>query len=620
MRFPFWLAAVPSDTFSAQLPPYRIHAKDSVTGRGIPRVTFATMDASAFVTDSLGNAAVDVSGRENLRVFFSAATDGYYAEADDYGFRGLTVVLTPGGSANISLVRTQKAERLYRLTGFGVYADSVALGISAPTSRPILNAGVVGQDSVLSVQYGERAFWFWGDTNKLGSPLGNFFSTGATSCLLSNASCMHPDAGVDLEYFSEAAGGGQDEFVRPMAAIDPPGLPTWLGSVAVVADSSAASGVAMTASFVKPDHSMNPTRVGLLLWDDAHRNFSEAADWPLGRNGSGMASAAGCCGHAVTNRSSNTAGRPPTTTVTMFDTVQGGREYVVFAGRGTWPLSVQRCQADVASLKSIDQYESFTPLLPGSTPAAPRIARDQASGELLWAWRGAPALGQELEEALVQRGLLRPSEVRQAVFDQDGRTLAVSGGSVHWNAYRRKFIAVFGARPNERDAHDAAAAAAATVQGAGGAGMASAAAVSPIGVGRRGGGGRWGAWGSGGDVSYDVEGGQSQSPRAGYPASRAWQREPPPEPAPSNLGELYFAESASLSSGWSNATRIVTHSSTGYSCYNPLQLPLYDSDDGERIYVTCTMTTSFSSDPAKEPRYDYNNQVFGLSLSSLLVA
>ena len=53
---------------------------------------------------------------------------------------------------------------------------------------------------------------------------------------------------------------------------------------------------------------------------------------------------------------------------------------------------------------------------------------------------------------------------------------------------------------------------------------------------------------------------------------------------------------------------------------NPLQLPFYDAQAGARIYITCTMTTSFSRNPHKSPRYDYNNVVFGLDLSTLGLA
>ena len=117
---------------------------------------------------------------------------------------------------------------------------------------------------------------------------------------------------------------------------------------------------------------------------------------------------------------------------------------------------------------------------------------------------------------------------------------------------------------------------------------------------------------------------------------------------------------------------MITHAETGYSCYNPLQIPQHDAQGGARIFITCTMVNSFSGNNHKarpallgswddfqgasqtrvryaacfkpsawtntvaphcgshchpapriltrrvllmqEPKYDYNNMVFGLDL------
>ena len=49
-----------------------------------------------------------------------------------------------------------------------------------------------------------------------------------------------------------------------------------------------------------------------------------------------------------------------------------------------------------------------------------------------------------------------------------------------------------------------------------------------------------------------------------------------------------------VQSGWGNATLVITHAESKMSCYNPLQLPMYDDDEGGRIYITCTFVNSFS--------------------------
>ncbi|HQH73793.1 MAG TPA: hypothetical protein PK360_17085, partial [bacterium] len=58
------------------------------------------------------------------------------------------------------------AERLYRITGAGIYRDSVLTSAPVPLREPVLNGGVLGQDSVLPALYHGRIYWFWGDTNR----------------------------------------------------------------------------------------------------------------------------------------------------------------------------------------------------------------------------------------------------------------------------------------------------------------------------------------------------------------------------------------------------------------------------------------------------------------------
>ena len=81
----------------------------------------------------------------------------------------------------IALERLDVAERLYRVTGTGLYRDSLRLGLEVPIRHPLVNAGVAGQDSVQAVLYRGRVFWIWGDTPSIAHPLWNFHTSGATS-------------------------------------------------------------------------------------------------------------------------------------------------------------------------------------------------------------------------------------------------------------------------------------------------------------------------------------------------------------------------------------------------------------------------------------------------------
>ena len=118
------------------------------------------------------------AGADGQEVFFHVASHGYEFPKDGFGYRGVRLKPDAGGEATVKIKRINIAERLYRITGGGIYRDTVLLGRKPPTSQPVLNAQVLGQDSVQTCAYRGKIYWFWGDTNKPAYPLGNFHMPG----------------------------------------------------------------------------------------------------------------------------------------------------------------------------------------------------------------------------------------------------------------------------------------------------------------------------------------------------------------------------------------------------------------------------------------------------------
>src|SRR5262245_18025521 len=152
--------------------PFAIEVIDEQTGRGVPLVELTTTSGVTFVTDSAGLVAFDEPGLMNQRVFFAVKSHGYEFRPDGFGMRGVAFDVSPGGSAQVKIKRLNIAERLYRVTGSGIYRDSVLLGRQPPTKEPLLNAKVTGCDSVQNAIYRGKLHWFWGDTNWPAYPLG----------------------------------------------------------------------------------------------------------------------------------------------------------------------------------------------------------------------------------------------------------------------------------------------------------------------------------------------------------------------------------------------------------------------------------------------------------------
>ncbi len=146
------------------------------------------------------------------RSFSRSRSHGYEVDKDGFGYRGKALEVTEGGSADIVIRRLNIARRLYRVTGAGIYRDSVLTGDAVPIREPLLNGKVFGQDSVVNAVYQGKIHWFWGDTNRPDYPLGNFHVPGATSDLPGQGG-LEPEVGVNLSYFLDDQG-----FARPTAA------------------------------------------------------------------------------------------------------------------------------------------------------------------------------------------------------------------------------------------------------------------------------------------------------------------------------------------------------------------------------------------------------------------
>src|SRR4029450_7322407 len=135
-----------ADPATGSVAPFAIEVVDDQTGRGVPLVELTTTSGVTYVTDSAGLVAFDAPGLMNQRVFFHVKSHGYEFPKDGFGYRGVALDIMPGGSAQLKIKRLNIAERLYRVTGEGIYRDSVLLGRQPPIEQPLLNAQVSGSD------------------------------------------------------------------------------------------------------------------------------------------------------------------------------------------------------------------------------------------------------------------------------------------------------------------------------------------------------------------------------------------------------------------------------------------------------------------------------------------
>ena len=410
-----WLAliALPGQSSRAQeIEYFHIQVVDEETGRGVPLIELKTVNNLRFISDSAGNIAFHEPGQMNKDVFFHVAGHGYQYKADGFGYRGLRLKTAPGAKSTIKIRRVNLAERLYRITGAGIYRDTALLKLAPPIEKPLVNGGVLGSDSIVNAIYRGKLYWFWGDTNRATYPLGNFQVAGATSELPKQ---IDPSVGINLNYFVDAQG-----FAKQMAPVPGKG-PTWIFGLLTFRDAEGQE--RMLAKYEKIKPPMEAYERGLVLFNDSQQQFEKLAQFdlaaPLFPRGQTM--------RLKTNDS----------------------DHFYFAT----PFPLVRVQANLEAIKDTNRYEAFTyfksnvPVLKNEKGEF-QFAADQldrgADGKLILRWRpNAFPISPRVENSLIKQKLIGAQESCTLVQDIDsGKTIQLASGSVAWNEFRKKWVMI----------------------------------------------------------------------------------------------------------------------------------------------------------------------------------
>lgn len=267
-------AALLAAASRADSPYFKIQVVDDATGRGVPLVELEAVNRAKWITDSAGLVAFHEPGLMDRKVFLSVRSHGYEFPKDGFGNSGRVLTPRAGGREELRIKRRNLAERLYRVTGQGIYRDAVLLGEKAPLCEPLLNAEVLGQDSSQAAVYGGKIFWFWGDTQRARYPLGQFWTSGATSELPGSGG-LPASVGIDLNYFADPEGFSRPMFARPKEGI------IWLDGLCIVPDARGRQRMVAHYAVMKDLGTM--LSHGICAFNDEKSVFETVLELPLDR-------------------------------------------------------------------------------------------------------------------------------------------------------------------------------------------------------------------------------------------------------------------------------------------------------------------------------------------------
>jgi hypothetical protein len=466
---------------------FKITVVDEETGRGVPLVELKTTNQIRYYTDSNGIIAFSEPGLMDQRVSFHIRSHGYEFDGQTLGKPGTVLDVKEGGSAVLEIKRKNIAERLYRITGEGIFHHSLLTGDPVPTRSPTLNGGVMGQDTDIVIPYRGKLYWFWGDTG--GPAHFNGAVSGATSELPGTGG-LDPGVGIDLTYFVNESG-----FSKPMCPIPGPGL-VWIDWLATAEDEEGTE--RLYAKYSRMKNLGEALERGVAVFNDEKEVFERHSQWDV------------------------RLGEPHRSTHPFRAEIDGEDYYYFTSG-----FLYSRVKADHNYLVDPETYESFTPLLAGSTyeEGASRLERE-SDGRPAYGWKtNTDPVGYTRQQELIAAGEIQQGEGWLHLTDIETlEPIEPRTGSVFWNEYRQRWVMI----------------------------------------------------------------------------------------AEGNIGEVWYAEADTPVGPWVFAVKIVNHDR--YTFYNVTHHPFFDQEEGRLIYFDGTYTNSFSGNPDKTPRYNYNQIMYRLSL------
>ncbi|MCA9038467.1 MAG: hypothetical protein KDA91_25250 [Planctomycetaceae bacterium] len=255
----FFVSAIPVRSLPAN-DACRIQILDSENGWPVPLVELRTTHGMRFISDNAGVVCLDVPELMNKPTWLSVIGHGYSIAKDGFGYEGVRVIPSRGGSLEIRVRRELPARRLGRITGGGLFAESQKLREHLDWN----DQGILGCDSVQNTQHRGRMYWAWGDTILSNYPLGRFHMIAGTTAL-QPLEKFQPPIKLAYQYFTDKEG------IPDNVAKMPGDGPTWLNGLVSLPDQSGKQQLCATYAKIRPP--LTEYELGLCVWNEDSDRF-----------------------------------------------------------------------------------------------------------------------------------------------------------------------------------------------------------------------------------------------------------------------------------------------------------------------------------------------------------
>jgi hypothetical protein len=249
-------------------------------------------------------------------------------------------------------------------------------------------------------RYRDRLYWFYGDTDRMGYPLGHFRTSGATSPL-PGVDGFSVTNDIPLIYFTNA-----DGFSRPMMPLveRQEGI-IWIDGLIVVPDAQGRE--RMVCHFSRRKDLGKELEHGIAVFNDEKAIFEPVLTLP-----------------------SSEVWRFPHGLATRVE--EGGTAWI-YSGL---PLLNVRVPARYEAVMDPGQYEAFTREVPGSDVVSTNTSA--------WGWsRSLPPTSARMEARWLKEGRIAPGDCRFLPLDVAGDHRPVfNSGSTRWNAFRKCWVVI----------------------------------------------------------------------------------------------------------------------------------------------------------------------------------